>query len=77
MKDVNKDDFNTFVAAYPRPLHKNVSGISEPPTLTYNDFTRGNWPDSVVAQVMLFEEYPKEGALPYRWEPNTYKIEEV
>lgn len=75
-KAVGKDEFDAFIAAYPRPLDINVSGISEPPTKSYNDFTLGNWPESVVASVSLFEIYPKGDpkSYPYVWEPNKYRI---
>lgn len=53
-KQVTKDELDAFVAAYPRPLVKDVTGICEPPMLSYNDFTLGDWPASVVAKVQLW-----------------------
>ena len=73
-KDVSKEKFDNFVSSYPKPLEMDVTGICEPPVLSYNDFTKGDWPDSVVATVMLYEDYPKDGKAPYRWAPNIYSL---
>lgn len=48
-KEVTIAQMRAFVAAYPRELEVDVSHICEPPLKTYNDFTMGNWPESVVA----------------------------
>lgn len=53
-RQVSKEELDAFVAAYPRPLVKDVTSICEPPMLSYNDFTLGNWPESVVAKVQLW-----------------------
>jgi hypothetical protein len=50
MKEVTKYEFYEFVKKYPNDLVTDCCGMSEPPTITYNDFTLGNWPQSVVAQ---------------------------
>jgi hypothetical protein len=55
-RNVSKEELDAFVKAYPRTLKKNINGIMEPPLLTYNDFTLGDWPQSVVAHVVLFED---------------------
>ena len=73
-KQVDKAAFDKFIANYPRPLACDVAGMFEPPLLTYNDFTLGNWPDSSVAAVVLNESYPKDGKEPYKWSPNAYSI---
>ena len=44
-----KDELDHFVKAYPRKLERDVFGAYEPPLVTFNDFTLGGWPDSVVA----------------------------
>jgi hypothetical protein len=50
MRNVTKVEFDAFVAAYPRPLVRDVFGAFEPPLVTYNDFNLApKWPESVVA----------------------------
>lgn len=55
-QQVKKPAFDAFVAAYPRPLVRDVFGAYEPPLLTYNDFTLGDWPASVIARVQLADD---------------------
>lgn len=43
------EELEEFVKSYPRKLVSDVYGACEPPLVTYNDFTLGNWPESVVA----------------------------
>lgn len=45
----HKEEFYDFINNYPRKLKKDVNHISEPPTITWNDFTKGDWPESVIA----------------------------
>lgn len=53
-KAVSKVEFDAFLKAYPNKLNRDVSGIFDPPVLSYNDFTKGEvWPGSVVAWVRL------------------------
>ena len=35
---VSQADFESFIAAYPRALERNVSGMFEPPILCYHDW---------------------------------------
>jgi len=56
MKKVTKEEFDKFIDAYPGKLEVDVSGISEPPTKTWNDFALGNWPESVVAACSVFND---------------------
>ena len=56
MKKVGKDEFQKFIGEYPRELVCDVCAVSEPPLVTYNDFTLGKWPDSVVAKTYLDDE---------------------
>jgi len=65
---VSKTDFDAFLAAYPHPLARNVSGIFEPPILCYHDWTVGKEWDSVVASVVLNESWGQ---------PNEYRIHGV
>jgi hypothetical protein len=44
-----KEEFDAFVATYSRRLDRDVYCVCEPPLITYNDFSFGDWPDSVVA----------------------------
>jgi hypothetical protein len=50
MKPVTKEQFEQFIQSYPRPLNRNVALMCEPPVVTYNDFSLGMWPASVVAR---------------------------
>jgi hypothetical protein len=53
MRECTKEELLTFVRTYPRVLQRDVYGACEPPLVTYNDFTRGVWPDSVVASFKI------------------------
>ena len=55
-KQVSKSEFEAFLSYYPRTLEVDITGICDPPLKSYNDFTLGSWPDSMVAKVRLFEE---------------------
>lgn len=55
MKPVTKEEFEQFILSYPRPLDRDVARMAEPPVVTYNDFSLGMWPQSVVAR-HTFEE---------------------
>ncbi len=57
------DEFNAFVKAYPRKLVRDVNGTCEPPYVTYNDFTLGDWPKSIVAG---YDADPDETERTYR-----------
>ena len=50
-KQVSKEEFATWLNAYPRKLTHNCVGYVEPPMHTYNDFTTGDWPESIVAKM--------------------------
>lgn len=54
-KEVTKEEFQDFVRNYPNKLEWNVSGACDPPLGSYNDFTLGNWSESVVAKVFLMD----------------------
>lgn len=47
-RPVTPEELREFVANYPRRPETDVWGVSEPPMITWNDFTLGNWPESVV-----------------------------
>jgi hypothetical protein len=76
MKEVTKEEFLEWKKSYPNHLEYTVSGISDPPTGMYHDFSTGEGWYSVVASVTLYESFPKDGTPPYIWKPNVYRIKE-
>jgi hypothetical protein len=56
MKRVDKAEFLEFTSNYPSNLQVDICGICEPPLVTYNDFTRGAYPKSVVAQTWKYDD---------------------
>jgi hypothetical protein len=50
---VSKEEFKKFVDEYPRPLERNTTHIVTPPIDTWNDFTLGSWPQSMVAKISM------------------------
>ena len=73
-ENVDKSTFKSFISNYPRKLECDVCGISDPPSITYNDFELANrWPYSVVANTFGYDDDPKG----YFYEPEdkrTYRI---
>lgn len=60
-KEVSKKELLEFVKKYPRKLEIDVTGICEPPLLTYNDFKLANrWPYSVVAKHYCYDDDPND-----------------
>lgn len=59
-KQVTKEEFYAFINSYPAKLHFDTTGICDPPLSSYNDFSRGNWPNSMVARVDRNDLLPKE-----------------
>lgn len=70
-KVVSKEEFQNFVKNYPNVLDWNVTGICEPPLGSHNDFTLGNWPESMVTKVILMD-----GSEYYGGKTNEYYIKE-
>lgn len=68
-RQVTREEFDAFIATYPRPLKRDVYAIADPPWCNYHDFTIGEGWDSLVAGVHLKHE-------PARGEhgPNEYWI---
>lgn len=58
-KQVTKQEFDEFIASYPRHLECDVCNICEPPAVSYNDWEIGWWSRSVVASTMLYSDDPK------------------
>jgi hypothetical protein len=51
---VTKEEFEEFINKYNTNIHELVRDtchISTPPLVSYNDFSLGNWPDSIVASM--------------------------
>lgn len=59
MKSVSKEEYEKFLEDYPRKLRRDVNGISEPPSITFNDFELADrWPYSVVARSWVYSDNP-------------------
>lgn len=59
-KRVTKQEFDEFIAKYPRRLVADAFGACEPPSITYNDFELANrWPHSIVARTFAYDDDPK------------------
>lgn len=68
---VTKEEFYEFIQNYPRKLVRDVTGICDPPYVSYNDFELANrWPCSVVAATYLYDNEP-DG---YYYEPEEQRI---
>lgn len=65
MKRVSKLEFENFIDAYQNELEFDCCGISDPPLITYNDFSLGKWPDSIVAQTHAYSDDEND----YYYEP--------
>lgn len=66
--EVDKEAFLEFIKEYPRPLNVDVCGISEPPSISYNDFELSDrWPYSVVASTSAYSDDPND----YYYEPES------
>lgn len=53
-KQVNKQDFYSFIESWPNKLNYDVAGMFEPPLASYNDFSGGKmWPESIVAKIKM------------------------
>lgn len=75
-KQVSKAEFIEFLKNYPRKLERDVCGICDPPSITYNDFELANrWPYSVVARTFAYDDEP-DGYFYEPEESRTYKIVE-
>lgn len=74
MKKVSEQEFIEFIGNYPRKLVRDVCAISDPPSITYNDFELANrWPYSIVANTWMYSDDPDD----YFYEPEedkSYKI---
>ena len=58
-KEVSEEEFLHFINNYPRKLERDVTGICDPPAISYNDFELADcWPYSVVASEHLWPDDP-------------------
>ena len=74
MKRVLKEEFVDFINRYPYPLEKDVTGISDPPAISYNDFALADtWPESIVASTFAYDDDP-EG---YYYEPEDKRVYKI
>jgi len=56
-KSVTKDEFEKFISEYPNALRKHTVAFYDPPLVTWNDFSLGEYPEkSVVAYAKLNED---------------------
>ena len=73
LKKVSKKEFEKFLINYPNKLDIDICNISEPPYISFNDFSIGKYPHSTVASTFLYYDNPEE----YLYEPESkreYKI---
>lgn len=72
LKPCTKEEFDAFLAAYPRRVERDVYMAGEPPLVTYNDFSLAPaWPQSVVASHL---DGDPPGTATYYGPPSNYKI---
>ena len=69
-KDVTKQEFDEFIASYPRHLERDVCCICDPPVVSYNDWEIGLWSRSIVASTMLYSDDPKN----WYYEPEDKRV---
>jgi hypothetical protein len=54
MKKVTDVEFKLFVEGYPSELYQGFIKKAHPPRQEYNDFSIGQYPDSVVAYISMY-----------------------
>ena len=52
---VSEQEHAAFIAAYPRKLETHALTIVEPPMIAWNDFSLGDYPESIVASKVMDE----------------------
>lgn len=72
-KLVSKEEFLEFIANYPRSLVINTFNACDPPAISYNDYSLGAWPKSIVAMTYEYDDDPK-GYFYCPEEKRTYRI---
>lgn len=71
LTECTKEEHGAFIAAYPRPLIRDVLKTCVPEQLQHNDFSLGDWPDSVVATYDCYGHTPGDI---YGPDPGGWKI---
>ena len=69
---VTKEEFENFIDNYDSKLDVDTCHIFTPPLVTFNDFTKGVWSESVVAHIIWNENM--KGDPSYNGEPDEYFI---
>ena len=59
-KVVSKDEFDNFIRSYQNELVFDLYAVCEPALITYNDFTLGKYPDSIVAYTWIYGDNPED-----------------
>lgn len=73
-KKVSEQEFIEFIKNYPRKLVRHVSGICDPPSITYNDFELADrWPYSIIANTWMYSDDPDD----YFYEPKEAREYEI
>lgn len=54
-RQVEKEEFEEFVRAYPNPLRWEVSETHAAPVGSYIDSARGKWPNNIIAKVKIVD----------------------
>lgn len=71
---VSKEEFIAFLNNYPRKLERDVYGVCEPPSVTYNDFELADrWWFSVVASTSLYDDNPGD----YFYKPEEDRVYKI
>lgn len=56
----SKENFLKFIKNYQNKLIVDVFYANDPPLITYNDFSLGKWPESIVASTYLYSDDPND-----------------
>lgn len=69
---VTEEEFKNFIDNYGSKLEVDTCHIFTPPLVTFNDFTKGVWPESVVAHIIWNKNM--KGDPSYDGEPDEHFI---
>ena len=64
---VSREEFDRFLKTYPRKLEAACVTVGTPESMTFNDYTLGNWPESVVASYFIDGGYDQNQKGPWNW----------
>lgn len=72
---VKKEEFDKFIINYKsKSLHESVCRIFDPPIVIYQDYSMGEWPENMVAQICWNESLIGLESYDKNPEPNEYYI---